>query len=163
MSKLSVAEIYGNGASLRDKVTYDFEGVDETALARAEAAIADMQGDYLVWAEQDIQQIERHCANALALPEDERAHTMRELFATAHGMKGQGGSFGFPLVTQVSDSLARFIQDRTQCGPREMNVIHVHIDALRMVISERLTNDGGFAGEKMLAGLKQVLDKFAGR
>jgi hypothetical protein len=161
MGKLSVAEIYENSAALRDKVTYGAGGVDEDILARAEAAVAGLQEDYLVWAEQDIGAIERQCASVLALPEDERAHTIGELFATVHGMKGQGGTFGFPMITRVADSLSRFIEHRTFCGPREMDVINVHINAMRVVIVERLTDDGGIKGQQMLLGLEHVLEKFA--
>lgn len=160
MGKLGVAEIYENSAALRDKVTYGVDGVDDELLARAEAAVAGLQGDYLVWAAQDIAAMERQCTTMLSLPEDERAHALGELFTTVHGMKGQGGSFGFPLITQIADSLSRFIEHRTLCGPHEMDVITVHIDAMRVVIAERLTDEGGVAGAQMLLGLERVLDKF---
>ncbi len=85
MAKLGIAEIYENGATLRDKVTYGADGVDDDVLARAEAAIAGLSEDYLVWAENDIQSIEQQCAAALALPEDEQAHSIQELYK--HGSR----------------------------------------------------------------------------
>jgi hypothetical protein len=160
MSKLGIAEIYDNSSHLRDKVTYGTDGVDDDMLARAEAAIAALHDDYLTWAAQDIERIERLCTEAMALPEQERGHALRELFVAVHGMKGQGGSFGYPLITAIADSFSRFVEGRGGWGHREMEVITVHIAAIQMVIGEHLAGDGGAAGEQLLNGLHQVLEKF---
>ncbi len=160
MTKIGVAEIYQSGNTLYEKAAHGAGGVDDEMIARAEAAMADLHGEYLTWAAQDIQTIERQCADAMALPGNECSHALRELFAVVHGMKGQGGSFGFPLVTMVADSLARFIEGCSRWGADEMDVITVHVNALRTVIVERLTDDGGVAGEEMMIGLQRALDKF---
>ncbi len=75
-------------------------------------------------------------------------------------MKGQGGSFGFPLMTRIADSLGRFIENLPLCGHREMDVINVHLNAMRMVLAEHLTDGGGQAGERMLLGLDHVIEKY---
>jgi hypothetical protein len=161
MTKPAIVEIYQDRNQLRRKVTYGPDGVDDAVLARAEAAIAGMHDDFLAWAEADVDAAQRLYDEAQALPAMERMVAMGRLFAIAHSMKGQGGSFGFPLVTQVADSLARFLAGQHLFTDREMDVIHVHVDALRMIVAERLAGEGGYTGEKMLNGLHKVLKKFS--
>jgi hypothetical protein len=45
-------------------------------------------------------------------------------------------SFGYQLMTEISDHLYRFLDSLELATPAEMGVIGVHIDALRLVISE---------------------------
>ncbi|HEY1722852.1 MAG TPA: hypothetical protein VGG27_16530 [Magnetospirillaceae bacterium] len=161
MSKPSVTIIHDTAPPLSGKVTYGIEGVDDQALARAEAIIVGLQDEYLTWAEQDIQQIERRCTDMMAQPEDERAHAIRELFAVVHGMRGQGTSFGFPLITAFADSFARFVEPRTTCGAREMEIIQAHIYAIRTALADRLTEDGGVVGAALLADLKRTQEQYA--
>lgn len=160
---VAVAEIYEQPNPLRAKVTYGPDGIDEKVLARAEAAIASLGEEFLGWIEQDVKAAQHKFDAISDLPEDERDHAMQELFTILHDMKGQGGSFGFPLVTSIANNLCRFMETRTSFGQAEMEAILLHISALRLVVAERLSGDGGTKGEKLLKGLELVLQKFAGK
>jgi hypothetical protein len=39
----------------------------------------------------------------------ERAGALHDMFEIAHDMRGEGGSFGFPLVTQIGDILCKYL------------------------------------------------------
>lgn len=157
---LAIAEIYEQPNPLRAKVSYGPDGIDEKTLAKAEAAIAGLGDEFVQWIDQDIKAAQHKFDDAAELPEAERHHAMGELFAILHDMRGQGGSFGYPLITTIANGVCRFIESRSKYGPHEMDAVQLHIDALRMVVGERLSGDGGYVGEKMLKGLEKVLAKF---
>ena len=157
---LAVAEIYEQPNPLRAKVSYGPEGIDDKVLAKAEAAIANLGQEFLGWIELDVKAAQQKFDVITDLPEDERDHAMHELFTILHDMKGQGGSFGFPLITTIANGVCRFVESRSKYGPHEMDAIHLHLDALRVVVTHHLSGDGGYVGEKMLQGLEKVMAKF---
>ena len=160
---VAVAEIIEVPNPLKGKVSYGPDGVDAAMLEKAEAMIANLQGDFVVWVQEDLKKLQMHFDKASAQPPEDRAHAMQEVFGVLHDMKGQGGSFGFPLVTHIANTLCRFMETRTGFGPTEMSAVGLHINALRLVVAERLSGDGGMKGEKLIKGLELVLQKFAAK
>src|SRR5262245_643426 len=66
-------------------------------LARAQAAVADLAKDYAGWALADVARGRAALASAAAEPAH-RAEQVEALFRVAHDLKGQGTSFGYPLI-----------------------------------------------------------------
>jgi hypothetical protein len=79
----------------------------------------------------------------------------------AHDIKGQGGSFGYHLMTAVGNQLCRFIENCSTWGPAELDAVKVHIDAMKLVIAQRMEGDGGKVGENLVGGLQAVVAKLA--
>jgi len=84
---------------------------------------------------------------------------MHAVFQVSHDIKGQGGSFGYDLMTAIGNELCRLIEKADKIGAGEVAAVKIHIDALKLVIAEDLKGTGGKEGEKMLSGLQQVCDK----
>ena len=61
-----------------------------------------------------------------------------EMFDIAHEIRGQGGSFGFDLITVIADSLCKFIEGRRRINTSVLDVIQVHIMAMRAVFHQGL-------------------------
>jgi len=160
---VAVAEIIEVPNPLKNKVSYGPDGVDTAMLEKAEALIANLQGDFVVWVQDDLKKLQQYFDSAAALTPAERGHAMQEVFGVLHDMKGQGGSFGYPVITQIANTLCRFMESQTEFGPQEMEAVLVHINALRLVVAERLSGDGGTKGQKLLKGLELVLQKFANK
>lgn len=134
-------------------------GVDEATLAKAEALIANLQDDYLVWAEEDVRHLSRALENLEAGPADVPA-AVSELFRVAHDMKGQGGSFGYDLVTVVGDRLCRYVESmKGNPTPGQLKVLRLHVETMRLIIARRIQGDGGKAGSALVSGLDQVIEK----
>ncbi|HLN25295.1 MAG TPA: phosphorelay protein [Patescibacteria group bacterium] len=144
---------------LKSKVTYGPDGVDVEALERAEAVIANLRSSYLIWVQEDLIKINACYEQALALPVEARGPSIKAVFGIAHDIKGQGGSFGFQLMTILGNQLCRFTENRTLFGDAELEVIRLHIAAMRMVIGELIEGEGGAAGEDLLRGLQAVIAK----
>jgi chemotaxis protein histidine kinase CheA len=147
--------------NLKDKVKSGGSGgVDEKVLARAEAVVAAMGGDFIQWAEKDLKSIQQAVENLKPETADQKKF-LNTIFQISHDIKGQGGSFDFGLLTAVGDSLCRFTEDREQANAAEIEAIKLHVEALKLVLNERLKGDGGETGKALLDGLRQVVAKLS--
>jgi len=135
--------------------------VDEATLRRAEDAIAGMTDEYLEWVQQDIVRIESACKELKASDVD-RERKLQDVFHVAHDIKGQGGSFGFDLMTIIGNQMCRLIDKADPQDPHLIEVIDVHVGAMKLIIASKLKGDGGPDGELMLAGLQKVCEKILG-
>ncbi|WP_404384069.1 phosphorelay protein [Caenispirillum salinarum] len=146
--------------TLKDKVDVTAGGVDLDALEKAEALIAGLQGDYLSWVEGDLEKLQEFYKAAETADPADRREKLRDVFSVAHDVKGQGGSFNYHLMTTIANQLCRFIEKLPeQVSKGQMEVVKVHIDALRLVIAQRLEGDGGRAGSNLVRGLDAVINK----
>lgn len=145
--------------TLQSKVEKGGPGaVDLDALAKAEAVIASLAGDYMTWVRDDLVRLQAAFDKLKAGGGDWKAD-LDEVFQIAHDMKGQGGSFGYDLMTAIGDHLCRLVEKFEKVGPRELEMIRIHIDAMRIVITKELKGDGGNEGRQLLMGLTLVGDK----
>lgn len=127
--------------------------LDPDALARAEAALARLAENYLSWAEADCASLRACLAEIEAHPAD-AADGLWRLFRIAHDMKGQAGTFGYPLVTEVAHRLCRSIESMPEPDGHGLAHIARHVDALAEIVSGRLEGDGGERGLALLARLE---------
>ncbi len=148
--------------TLKSKVSIGGAGaVDEAALKRAEEAIAGMTDEYLEWVVQDIARIETACRE-LKADETDREAKLQAVFQVAHDIKGQGGSFGFDLMTVIGNQVCRVIEKADSDDPHIVDVIDVHVEAMKMIVKNQMKGNGGRDGELMLAGLQKVCEKVLG-
>ncbi len=159
MSGTSKPEFIQPPNTLKDKVSITSNGVDLEALEQAELLIAGMQDSYLEWVEDDLKKITELYQQAVA-EVDNRTKLFGDIFSVSHDVKGQGGSFNYPLMTMIGNLLCRFLE-RREGEPKEshMAIIKVHIDAMRLVISRRMEGDGGRTGDNLIRGLNAAVEK----
>lgn len=72
-----------------------------------------------------------------------------KLLQVANDIRGQGGTFGFPLVTLVADSLVKFLDPRENLLPVEPMIVRLHIQALERLMRDKVTGDGGATGVEL--------------
>jgi len=154
-------EVINPPNTLKQKVGTGGPGaVDLEALERAEEVIASMTDSYLSWVTEDLRKMDTAYANLVAAKGDLQSE-IDAIYQVSHDIKGQGGSFGYDLMTAIGNELCRFLErvDTAKFGNEERQAIKLHIDSLKLVIADDMKGEGGKAGEKMLAGLQQVCDK----
>lgn len=153
------AQVINPPQTLQNKVEKGGPGsVDLEALAKAEEVIANLADDYLDWVREDLVRLEA-AYEKLKNADGDAADELENVFQIAHDMKGQGGSFGYDLMTAIGDQLCRLVEKMDTAGPRELKMIRVHIDAMRVIITKELKGDGGNEGRQLLMGLTLVGDK----
>jgi len=157
--KPAPAQVIHPPKTLQNKVDKGGPGaVDLDALAKAEEVIANLADDYLDWVKEDLVRLET-AYEELKKGEGDVKANLDSIFQIAHDMKGQGGSFGYDLMTAIGDQLCRMVERMETVGPRELTMVRVHIDAMRVVITKSLKGDGGNEGRQLLMGLTLVGDK----
>lgn len=135
--------------------------LDPEILKRAENAITKMSDDYSRWANEDLVNLDAALDKLRADGTDHTAE-LKDMFRVALDMKGQGGSFGYILITAIADSLMKFIEDRTEANEFDLEVIAAHLAAMRAVFSHEVRDDGGPVGEQLMDGLFKLKVKAAG-
>jgi len=133
--------------------------VDADALRRAEAAIANMADQYLEWVVQDLERIGKAFEDLKSASQKDFQAKLDAIFKVSHDIKGQGGSFGYDMMTSVGNQLCRLIEQSDPSNPKLIESIGVHIESLNLIISQRITGNGGQVGEQILSGLGKVLEK----
>ncbi|MDA1089961.1 MAG: Hpt domain-containing protein [Proteobacteria bacterium] len=154
---MSKASIIKPDRQLGDKVGKTGGPTPEQAILRALNATENLSEAYQGWAVDDLQDLWRAFQESAS---DEGAE-VRKMFNIAHEVRGQGGSFGFPLITSISDSLCKVLEPRTSLTRRDMEVIRIHILAMKAVFHQGLKGDSGNAGKvghelpQLLAALRK--------
>ena len=159
MEKEPKAEVITPPDNLKKKVKTGGPGaVDLDTLKRAEGVIADMTDTYVEWAVKDLAKIHQALENLKAEKKD-RKDALSQIFQLSHDMKGQGGSFGYTLMTILGGNLCDFVDKLENAGSAEIEVIQLHINAMGVVIAKEMKGDGGQAGVRLLKGLGLVAAK----
>lgn len=135
--------------------------VTPAMLDRADQTITDAAGDYVKWVKDDLKKL-RAALDSLVQSDENHAQALKILFNTSHDMKGQGGGFGYDLMTVIADQLCGLIDKfGGEVGPDEIEVLQLYVDALHVVIAKKLTGDGGKEGKRLLDGLAKVSAKLS--
>lgn len=122
---------------------------------QAEIIIRQMAQDYPQTALQEINTMRELCVQALLLPQQQKKDLItEEVFRKAHDLKGQGGTFDYPLITKIGNALCRYIENQSVFHQPQMRMIERHIAAMEVILTERLTADGGPKGRTLLKSLR---------
>lgn len=142
-----------------------FQGGGEISsekLAEAQAHLEKMAEDYPDWVSQLISDLSEQHRRCVDTPEKRRTY-FEELRRIAHDMRGQGGTFGYPLISQMAESLYQFTGPNSGMTDNHVEIIKAHIDAMRVVIKDRVKGDGGEVGAQLLESLDQAIKKYESR
>lgn len=90
----------------------------------------------------------------------QRPTFLRSLRTSSLDIKGLGGMFGFPLLTAFAKSLNDFVTPLRDASNTQMAVIHTHIDAMYVVLMQRITGTGGKVEGQVLDAFKTATKKF---
>jgi hypothetical protein len=142
--------------------------LDAKAVERADAVIKNSTEDYFVSINEDLARLGRRYEEASRDPSS-RPQQIEEIHAISQSIAGQGSSFGYPLITGLATQLCHYIEDHVfpVAGTRgvtdpEIEVIKVHMEAMRLVIMQKMEGEGGPIGQKLIAGLGMVIKKVTG-
>jgi len=132
--------------------------IDASTLERAEAAVAGLTDQYLDWVAKDLDKITA-AYSELGSASDDLPEKLNGIFQISHDIKGQGGSFGYDLMTVIGNQLCRLIENSKPDNAKLIEGIGVHIDSMKLVIAQNIKGDGGKTGDKILSGLDLVYKK----
>ncbi len=144
-------------ASGADDDTGDAAAGPDDLISAADAAVAKLKAGYLDWLKEDIAKLREALAAATAEPADRKRHLDRA-YAVSHDVKGQGGTFGFDLVTSLGQSLCDFIKSGKAETEAGLGVVEAHIAAIETIAREEIEGDGGNEGRTLLDRLAGLIE-----
>jgi chemotaxis protein histidine kinase CheA len=118
-------------------------------ISKAEDALGILKQEFGGWMEREVDRLENALAAFLAAPAKERANFFRAI----HDVRGQAGTFGFPLAGRIADNLCRLLDAAVQV-PND--IISAHIMAIRAVVRENATTMDHPVGMILAMSLEKV-------
>ena len=96
------------------------------AVRDTEATVAALADSFFEWIGEDIARAKQALATAKDKPSDNQAE-IRAIFEVVHNVKGQGGSFGYDLLTSIGGSLCSYLWVETaSASEKQLKVSAAH-------------------------------------
>jgi len=131
----------------------------EKALARAEESVENLKADYLEWVARDLRALE-NLINAIHEHEGARDDDMEAAYTKTAQIRDLGGTFEFPLTTEVADGLCELIHRLRHAGMYSRDALQTQFGALKLVCTEAYKGKQANDEKTLLDGLKRVLAKY---
>ena len=127
-------------------------------VARAEEALDNLASEFPAWMNQECEQLDevRQKVKAEGFAEE----TRDTLFRSAHDIKGEAATFGFPLAAPPADSLCRLIEHTPDMARIPMELVDQHVDAIRAIVREGARPDIADFAQTLTRRLREVTDEF---
>jgi hypothetical protein len=106
--------------------------INADTIRRAEEAVGKLADQYRGWVRSDIEKL-RECLAAAKAGGNARDDAYKRIRAIAHDMRGQGTTFGYPLVTRVAKSISQTLKDLPVDGDADAALL-AHVDAVEAII-----------------------------
>ena len=138
---------------LRLKLGGRFGAIDPSAIAKAEAALKSLSGNFAQWLNDEVVKLD--AARQRVRDEGVTAETMETLYLRAHDLKGLGTTYEFPLITRIGASLCRLIDDKDKRLSVSMPLVDAHIDGIKAAVRDDIKTDEHPVGRVMIEELER--------
>ncbi|MBV6633918.1 MAG: hypothetical protein KI792_12910 [Alphaproteobacteria bacterium] len=135
--------------------------ISEEVIENAERAIGKLGDNYIEVARSSVATLIGQF-NAVKQPEcPDLPGAIMQVAMTAREVKGQAKTCGYDLLTEVANSLYKFLSEREALTPLEIKFAEAHLGVMQNVVAHDLRGNGGPVGTELarsLAVAKQKLD-----
>jgi hypothetical protein len=155
VSQQNSGQVIPASNALKLKVGGRFGALDPAAIAKAEAALKSLSGNFGQWLQDEVTKLET--ARARVKTEGVTPETMEFLYLRAHDLKGLGTTYEFPLVTRIGASLCKLIDDKDKRLSASMALIDAHIDGIRAAVRDGIKTDDHPVGKILVTELERMV------
>ena len=118
-------------------------------------AMSDLAAKFPAWASGDVQKIKQYLAEASGTFDEERTTIIRQrVYPKAHDLKGQGTTFGYPLITDIGSHMCKLMTSKTTFSSSDIGILKNDANMMETVLWKKLKGDGGVKGAQILEKLK---------
>lgn len=153
MSQQNPGQVIQVPNTLRLKVGGRFGAIDPSAIAKAEAALKSLSGNFAQWLNDEVVKLE--AARQRVKTDGMTPETMESLYLRAHDLKGLGATYEFPLITRIAASLCKLIDDKEKRMQASMQLIDAHIDAVKAAVRDSIKTDEHPVGKVLITELER--------
>lgn len=112
--------------------------------------LADLTEQYPDWTRSELVAMTDFLNRAKSTDGDERFSLIRnDFFGKAHDIKGQGSTFGYPLMTDVGAFICDYLRHKDTFTDDDINRMQEMVDIMQTILENRLTGDGGEKGQSI--------------
>ncbi|NQW01334.1 MAG: response regulator [Rhodospirillales bacterium] len=140
------------GAGAKGKGSLPVQALDE-----ADGTLQRNAFEFHDWAQDYLSMMSRICDKALELPEEKRRKAFEKINEIAHELRGQGGTFGYPLITSVGKMLYGITGFACSMDDMAIRIVKAHIDVMRVVFRDQVSGDGGEIGRELIKTLIRAI------
>lgn len=140
-------------------------GFDSELLRRAQETLDNAKTDFGKHAETEVITMINHLNTLMdqaKSPNPEpsiQEEALNGIMHSAHELRGQGGTFGYSLLTSVCASMYYFAKSIDLSSLLQLKVLQLYADSVRLIIVEQISGDGGKSGAELLDGLTAAVEK----
>jgi len=133
---------------------------DPDPLIDAEQALEELSAQFGSWMDDECRALEeaRQLVRRRGLTDDARP----ALFRAAHDIKGHGTTFGYPMASDIADSLCRTIEHAADASRIPLTFIDQCVDAVRAIIREHDRENAEATAAELAKGLRALADELLG-
>lgn len=158
MSDANTSQVIPVANTLRLKVGGRLGGIDAAAVAKAEAALKSLSGNFAQWLQDEVTKLEN--ARARIKTDGLSPETAENLYFRAHDLKGLGATYEYPLVTRIAGSLCKMIDDPKSRMDAPMFLIDAHIDGIKAAVRNQIQTDTNPVGKALAEELEGQVRAF---
>lgn len=108
----------------------------------AAAVIASMSEQYPIWTLKELEKADRLYQQILSLNNTEQNNLIRgDFYRIIHDIKGQGSTFGYPLMTTAGAYLCTLIKTHSVFSSNDLNKIADILQFMHSVLEQKLSGD----------------------
>ncbi|MEJ1161136.1 Hpt domain-containing protein [Prosthecomicrobium sp. N25] len=124
----------------------------------AEAALKRMEKTFSMWIEDETLALAEtgRKAEASGFAADDRA----DLYRSAHDIKGQAATLGFPLAGRIAGSLCLLLDHAGPSDRLPPDLVRQHVQAVRAVVAENARDEGTPVALRLAERLEEVTDDY---
>ncbi len=132
-------------------------------LEKAEKDLHRSALDFADWATRYLQRLNEAVQDTAQQPAEHRHTGFENINLLAHELRGQGGTFGYPLITLFAKSLYETTQPGMPEDDNAIEIVKAHVDTMRAVIRDRVSGNGGKLGKELYESLQAAIRKHSDR
>lgn len=156
------AQVIPSRGELKRKAVNFKKGVDlkfsDEIKAKLDQAIESSKDEFVNEVLETLRTLRESFAAAEANDASRSAY-VREVEDAAFSIKGMGGLFNFPLLTEFAKSLNDFVREVDPDGAMQMELISIHLDTLYVVLNNKITGSGGALEQQLRDSLRAAITK----
>ena len=159
MSDANQAQVIQVPNTLKLKLGGRLGAIDPAAIAKAEAALKSLSGNFAEWLNDEVAKLD--AARQRVRTEGLTAQASENLYLRAHDLKGLGATYEYPLVTRIAGSLCKLIDDPAKRAAAPLPLVDAHIDAIKAAVKGGIQTDTHPTGRALVMELERQVKDFA--
>ena len=138
----------GEGMSINQMIQHAQDTVDQMS-----EAFIDKVNENLKQFDEMLTECERACAH------DNSTEVSEEMIEMLEGLRAAGGTFGFPLISEMGRWLISFLENVGVVDARSLPVMRSFHDSMRAVMVYEIRNESDPGGKDLVDGLFALMEK----